>query len=35
MQLKTDKLIKMAHVDQRNCMQSGKNYTTHPQFEYL
>ena len=35
MQLSSDKVDKMARVDQRNCMQSGQNYTTHPQFEYL
>lgn len=35
MQLSSDKADKMALIDQRNCMQSGQNYTTHPQFEYL
>lgn len=35
MQLNSDKAGKMARVDQRNCMQSGQNYTTHPQFEAL
>ena len=35
MQLSSDKQDKMALMDQRNCMQSGQNYTTHPQFEYL
>lgn len=30
MQLSSDKVDKMARVDQRNCMQSGQNYTTHP-----
>ena len=34
-QLNTDKFIKMAKTDMRNCMQTGKNYTTHPQFEYM
>ena len=35
MQLNTDKMDKMAVIDQRNCLQSGQNYTTHPQIEYL
>ena len=35
MQLNSDKADKMALIDQRNCMQSGQNYTTHPQFEIL
>jgi hypothetical protein len=35
MQLNSDKAEKMAHIDQRNCLQTGQNYTTHPQFEIL
>lgn len=30
MQLNSDKAEKLALVDQRNCMQTGQNYTTHP-----
>lgn len=35
MQLSSDKVDKMAIIDQRNCLQTGQNYTTHPQIENL
>lgn len=35
MALSSDKLQKLAIIDQRNCMPTGQNYGTHPQFEYL
>lgn len=30
-----DNVERLRTVDQRNCMQSGANYTTHPQYEAL
>ena len=30
-----DQIVRLRIVDQRNCMQSGTNYTTHPQHEDL
>lgn len=30
-----DQIVRLRIVDQRNCMQSGANYTTHPQHEDL
>ena len=35
MALSNDKLLKLKIIDQRNCMPSGENYITHPQFENL
>ena len=30
MQLSNDQTLKMMRTDQRNCLQSPQNYTTHP-----